>query len=182
MRIKLNLASGWKFLCGILGIIFLVILAKMLIFIIGLSVSILSAEVILFRLLSIFFLLLIFLPIIIFSGFMAYFYFYKFLNEQLTINKDGIEHDSFGYKLRANWTNAKSIKAIGILGQINGIYVIPDKVDNWLKLPTKWLVNINQQGEYFVPLSMFDINWRDSELGQQIKQYVPHLFENKQSV
>ena len=33
------------------------------------------------------------------------------------------------------------------------------------------------------PLSCFAENWRDSELGQQIKQYAPHLFEkeNKQS-
>ena len=28
----------------------------------------------------------------------------------------------------------------------------------------------------FLPLSCFSKNWRDSELGQQIKQYAPHLF------
>lgn len=29
----------------------------------------------------------------------------------------------------------------------------------------------------FVPLSSFNKNWRDSELGQQIKQHAPHLFK-----
>ena len=32
------------------------------------------------------------------------------------------------------------------------------------------------------PLSCFANNWRDSELGQQIKQYAPHLFEKEKSV
>jgi hypothetical protein len=29
----------------------------------------------------------------------------------------------------------------------------------------------------FIPLSWFENNWRESELGQQIKQYAPNLFE-----
>jgi hypothetical protein len=29
----------------------------------------------------------------------------------------------------------------------------------------------------FIPLSSFSNNWRDSKLGQQIKQYAPHLFK-----
>jgi hypothetical protein len=34
----------------------------------------------------------------------------------------------------------------------------------------------------FVPLSIFAKNWRDSDLGQQIRQYAPHLFDiNKNS-
>ena len=182
MQTKLYLVNGWKFLCGILGIIFIYMFVQMIIFFVGLSRYFLSAEVIIFRLFSIILLSLFFLPVIVFSGFMAYLYLYKFVREQISINQDTIEHVSFGYKLRSNWANAKQIKAIGMLGQINGIYVIPNTVDNWLRFPIKALVNINQQGEYFIPLSMFDINWRDSELGQQIKQYVPHLFENKQSV
>jgi hypothetical protein len=32
------------------------------------------------------------------------------------------------------------------------------------------------------PLSCFANNWRDSELGGQIKQHVPHLFEKEKSV
>ncbi|HAE60390.1 MAG TPA: hypothetical protein DCG54_13015 [Anaerolineae bacterium] len=33
----------------------------------------------------------------------------------------------------------------------------------------------------FIPLSTFAKNWRDSDLGQQIKQYAPHLFEKEKS-
>ncbi|MBC7876663.1 MAG: hypothetical protein H7Y59_05770 [Anaerolineales bacterium] len=32
-----------------------------------------------------------------------------------------------------------------------------------------------------IPLNSFSENWRDSELGQQIKQYAPHLFEKEKS-
>ncbi len=181
MQNKFDLTSGWKLLSGILSLIFLVNFIRLIMLFTGLSGYFLSTEVILFSWLGTVFLILFFLPIMVFSGFMAYLFLYNFLKEQLIVNKDGIEHNSFGYKLRSNWTNAQSIKTAGILGQISGVYVIPNTVDNWLKLPIKWLVNINQQGEYFVPLSIFDTNWRDSELGGQIKQYAPHLFEKEKS-
>jgi hypothetical protein len=31
--------------------------------------------------------------------------------------------------------------------------------------------------EVRIPLEDFSRNWRDTELGQQIKQYAPHLFQ-----
>lgn len=33
----------------------------------------------------------------------------------------------------------------------------------------------------FIPLSIFAKNWRDSDLGQQIRQYAPHLFDINQN-
>lgn len=33
--------------------------------------------------------------------------------------------------------------------------------------------------EVYIPLEDFVKNWRDSELGQQIKQYAPHLFQQR---
>jgi hypothetical protein len=33
----------------------------------------------------------------------------------------------------------------------------------------------------FIPLSIFSKNWRDSDLGRQIKRYAPHLFEKEKS-
>jgi len=41
-------------------------------------------------------------------------------------------------------------------------------------LPTPWHIPPVRP---FIPLSCFFDNWRDSELGKQIRQYAPHLFE-----
>ena len=181
MQVKLELASGWKSLCGILGITFLYLSARIIYASIGLSVFFFSNEITLFRTLGILFFLLFLLVLFVLSGLMAYFFLYKFKKEQLIISEGGIEHESFGYRLHSKWVNTKYIKSIGTLGHINGINVLPDNLFPWLKLPIRWLANITSQGEYFIPLSMFDINWRDSELGQQIKQYAPHLFDKEKS-
>jgi hypothetical protein len=49
-------------------------------------------------------------------------------------------------------------------------------------IPPNWKVYGGFLFYVFIPLSPFDKNWRDSELGQQIKQYAPHLFEKEKSV
>ena len=53
-----------------------------------------------------------------------------------------------------------------------------------------WTINANSYPSVLeaypqniaIPLSCFSNNWRDSELGQQIKQYAPHLFEKEKIV
>jgi len=177
MEIKLKLMPRWKAIYGILGIAFLYVFARSVYSFAGSIRYFFSQEITRFYTAGMVFSILMLLFSLSYSGFVIFFFLYKFRMEHVLVTHSRIEYKSFGYILCSNWANTKQIASIGTLGLINGIYIIPDSINKWVKLPIKWLVNINSRGEYFIPLSTFDDNWRDSELGQQIKQYAPHLFQ-----
>jgi len=101
----------------------------------------------------------------------------------MVISESGIIIYSFGFTF---WTRWKYVEKIS--RRFYGF-----SVQEGLTL-NKQMIRLNKIGigympmpwqfppvKPFIPLSYYIDNWRDSELGQQIKQYAPHLFENKQS-
>ncbi|MBI5935246.1 MAG: hypothetical protein HY867_16215 [Chloroflexi bacterium] len=97
--------------------------------------------------------------------------FYRGYRESIILSEKGIEYNSFGYVVGVKW---ESMKRLGFRWDDNyrstGVFASEYSV-------TKKIWSPNMFKEVFIPLSKFSNNWRDSDLGQQIKQHAPHLFE-----
>jgi len=97
---------------------------------------------------------------------------YRGLFDRVTILSGGIEYKTFGYTIFVEWSNISNIGSYQMkLHKLDGIFA--NEEGNKLKV---WFPS-GIKMKTFIPLSMFDKNWRESELGQQIKKYAPHLFE-----
>jgi len=100
-------------------------------------------------------------------------YVYRGFREELIISPQGIRYTTFGYKLFVGWSNVKRMGKIARNG-LEGVYVSaqPNEVQTWMGgTPTT-------EKEFFVPLGIFSKKWQETVIGEQIKQYAPHLFEN----
>ena len=107
-------------------------------------------------------------------------------NEHIVVSEKGIEYYIPGVIFETDW---KSIEKISIHWRY-GFRHECLLMDNSQIRMKKWSFflgrNLSMPFEFFtrktlIPLSGFSENWRDSELGQQIKQYAPHLFEKEES-
>jgi hypothetical protein len=97
---------------------------------------------------------------------------YKIFFERIIVSKNGVEYYSFGFSIKASWNAVMSTGFHQMkLYKFDGLFV--DKIQSDIKNPFGFL----DKREPFIPLTMFDKNWRTSELGQQIKDYAPHLFD-----
>jgi hypothetical protein len=98
---------------------------------------------------------------------------------RIVISKYGVAWHSLGFTLSTSWEHIASISH-----RVYGLSIQEGLTATRLKLqihkigigylPTPWQIPPFRP---FIPLSCFIENWRDSELGGQIKQYAPHLFE-----
>jgi hypothetical protein len=107
--------------------------------------------------------------------------FYNVPTSHIVVSEDGVVWHSLGFTLWTRWEDIEEIS----------YHLYGFSIQEGLA-STKLMVRINKAGvgylptpwqippvKPFIPLSCFVDNWRTSELGQQIKQYAPHLFENK---
>ena len=95
----------------------------------------------------------------------------------IAVSKNGLVWHSLGFTLSTSWEDIE-----GISHRVYGFSIQEGLAVTKLKLrihrtggylPTPWQ---SPPVKPFIPLSCFVQNWRDSELGGQIKQYAPHLF------
>lgn len=105
------------------------------------------------------------------------------LSEHIILSSSGIEYHRVGLTFHTKWESLREVNLHWFTPiEQEGIFVDPDLIRI-----TEWWIGSYEYGVWrqkaFIPLSKFSDNWRDSELGQQIKRYAPHLFEteNKQS-
>jgi hypothetical protein len=104
---------------------------------------------------------------------------YKNFQEHIVVSEKGIEYSRPGLILGAKWEGISKVATYWQQGFRQECLLI----DNSQVRIKKWsLGSISGPFEFFprntiIPLSCFSENWRDSELGQQIKQYAPHLFQ-----
>jgi hypothetical protein len=118
------------------------------------------------------------LSIILVALFFGAMYAYRGFFEKMTLSTNGIQYHTFGRSIFVRWANLERIGATSRAKNIEGVFA-PCQPDD----TRVWLPGIPLGKEIFIPLAIFADNWRDSNLGQQIKQYAPHLFEqeNKKS-
>jgi hypothetical protein len=146
---------------------------KLLHLIFGLILSLMIATLP-FQFNKILFLNLVFAILIIFSST------YWIRKENLSVSEEGLEYNGPDIAFGTKWENVESI-SIGwhFPFRVEGVIV-----DRSLIRLIKMTVGITKRypgwgfsQTVFIPVSCFSNNWRDSELGQKIKQYAPHLFD-----
>ena len=103
--------------------------------------------------------------------------------EHITLSNSGIEYHRIGLTFHAKWENLGEINVHWFtLFEQEGIFIDPDliRITEW------WIGSYKEYGAWsrkaFIPLSKFSDNWRKSEIGQQIQQHAPYLFEKEKSV
>ena len=90
------------------------------------------------------------------------------LNQKLVVARKGIEYHVGLSRIEASWKDIERIVSRwDLFPQTEGL-IVPKTGDLPLLL-----------SKLFIPLSLFAENWRESELGQEIKKHAPHLFEHK---
>lgn len=113
---------------------------------------------------------------------------YWLKNESIVLTENNIVYTTSGITIRAYWNDIEEIKRIFI-------YVFGSRQDCLVIDQSKVkITSTDLRGQFLsplsagwnlqkaiIPLSHFAPNWRDSELGQQIKQYAPHLFDKEKS-
>ena len=87
---------------------------------------------------------------------------------------DGITYYSPGLEVRSPWENVDKIRSMSILfgrRKLDFLLLLQpaEQKSNW------WFRLWRGKPDNEIPLSMFG-NWRESELGQEIMKYAPHLF------
>lgn len=100
--------------------------------------------------------------------------------EKLILSPSGITLQSIGLQISVKWNDINRIGRVSNFPwqSFEALFAQKEKVSA-----------INGKGkqvhppplfnEVSIKLSRYSENWRDSELGQQIKQYAPHLFEER---
>jgi hypothetical protein len=99
-------------------------------------------------------------------------------SEYLTLSENGIIFNTAHNKTKAAWSDVeKTSSSLWWFFKTDGLFVIKSEFNSkslsFSSLFDKSWLNRRR----FIPLGIFSDNWRDSELGQQIKQYAPHLFK-----
>jgi hypothetical protein len=110
---------------------------------------------------------------------------YWIRNENIAISNSGLEYDTPGIILEIKWENIQKVSHVW-KWFIRQECLVADQAHVKIK---RWAIYANSYPSLLenypqniaIPLSCFSENWRDSELGQQIKQYAPHLFEKEKS-
>ncbi len=110
-------------------------------------------------------------------------------NTVILVFEDGIQYRDGGLFVDAKWSELTELQEKQYLyfWKQSGVIVSnPTTHEVQLSLVTKLAYSLENpvriKNSAFIPLSFFIDNWRDSELGKQIKQCAPHLFEKEKSM
>jgi hypothetical protein len=104
--------------------------------------------------------------------------------KHIVVSEKSIEYNTPKVMFQAKWQDFEKLSS-GWHEQIKQEGIVIDKLkletkNAFQQLPSKEYV-LSKSSKAFIPLSCFSENWRDSELGQQVKQHAPHLFEKEKS-
>ena len=127
---------------------------------------------------------LLFLPFIVVAILFIY-GFFRSLQIRLEISDTGIFYDSGSYKINTSWENVERIgeKVVGMGFPVEGLVfrtpsaITPSLVGKifWRRSPTEG----GYEADYScsIPLQgIWSWNWRKSQLGEDIRRHLPHLF------
>ena len=105
-------------------------------------------------------------------------------SEYIILSESGITYNTVYFNFKATWPNVESVTSDRWwLFKQEGITVNNSVVKTKNPTASAFMVLTRRVNpKRFIPLGCFAENWRDSELGQQIKQYAPHLFEKEKFI
>ena len=102
---------------------------------------------------------------------------YSAVQIRLVITPDRVEYYQVGYSVRTSWDNVARIGEIPA-GRIMAEGLILDEPALFVDKLFSGVNYIQTRGQV-IPLSLFKRDWVDSDLGQEIKKYAPHLFAQR---
>lgn len=109
---------------------------------------------------------------------------YWIKKENLSVSEEGFEYEGPDFAFGTKWGNVTNI-SLGWHFPFKVEGVIVDKSLLRIRKMSFGVIKrypiLGFSQTVFIPLSCFSDNWRDSELGQQIKRYASHLFEKEKS-
>ena len=89
------------------------------------------------------------------------------LNQKIVISRNGIEYHAGWSRIEATWKDVEKIVFRWDLFDKTEGLLVPKTGEMPLLL-----------SKLFIPLSLFANDWRESELGEEIKKNAPHLFND----
>jgi hypothetical protein len=117
------------------------------------------------------------MPLVIMISFFALLMAYSAIQIRLVVSPEGVEYYQVGYSIKTTWDNVARVGEIPV-GRIMAegliLYQPALFVNSWFAS-----VKYIQTRGKLIPLSLFKHDWLESELGQSIKKYAPHLFAQK---
>lgn len=105
---------------------------------------------------------------------------YMVYSNKIKLSATGIEYSNGIYSVSTEWNAAESISLGWYFTRQETIIVNEPTIKRTTISASSLLAenfSKNKIPKSFIPLECFAENWRDSELGAQIKQYAPHLFK-----
>ena len=101
---------------------------------------------------------------------------YNGLFMKIIINDEYIKLIEFGYTITAKWARLIKIENYNVgRYSFEGIRVMEWNIK-------RNIFGLFSQHPNYIPIHNFGKNWRRTKLGQQVKQYAPHLFEKEKFV
>ena len=105
---------------------------------------------------------------------------YRLVKENITISDQGINYEGPDATFATQWDGIERISSGWHFSSRTERIIVDKSLIQVIKYPPRRIQRFPFWGvsqTVFIRLSYFADNWRDSELGQQIKQYAPHLFQ-----
>jgi hypothetical protein len=111
------------------------------------------------------------------------------LNSRILMSLEGITYYHWGYSLQASWKNVIGVERVQ--KDDKPVEVLLLRESNLKKIPFLGLVRFydpitdlqkDAQSIPFgtaIPLSWFDEHWEESELGQDLRQYIPGIISSR---
>jgi hypothetical protein len=100
-------------------------------------------------------------------------------SEKLIVSENGVRYNSAYFSIDAKWADVVSIsKRNWWFFKLDSLIVEEPEI-KMKSLSSSLLVSLlrARTSKRSIPLGCFSDNWSDSELGQQLKQYAPYLFQ-----
>jgi hypothetical protein len=113
---------------------------------------------------------------------------YWIWNESIVISEEGIVYKTSGITIGIPWNHIEEVRKVFIfvfcsrqdclIADQSQVKIISTLLPGTFLLPINAGLNLQKA---IIPLLHFSKNWYESDLGQQIKQYAPHLIEKGKS-
>ena len=101
---------------------------------------------------------------------------YSILKAQIRFSSETVDYKTFLIVFSTKWSDISKLEVKKNRFNQEGIYIKSQAAKGWP------VIGKHPDGlDVFIPVFMFVKSWRDSDLGQQIKQHAPHLFEKEKS-
>ena len=115
-------------------------------------------------------------------GVMAAYFLFLASRVRFVTSPEGIDYHQFGYHISASWEDVEAVvKVQRGIAEREGLRLreAARTTSFWYRLFRNMGSAKERQRNHFIPLTPLMRDWRASSLGRDIRQYAPHLFDDR---